>query len=47
MVLISNYPSNFLQKDFAVNDTSNTLINAVIEWLIFRGKEAFLLIADE
>jgi hypothetical protein len=46
MVATSNHSSSVIQKDAVMSGVANAVINGVIGWFMFRGKDAVPLTVD-
>ncbi len=46
MVSVSNHTSDVVKKDAIMNGVANAVINGVIGWFMFRGKDAVPLTVD-
>jgi hypothetical protein len=46
MVTVSNHASDVIQKDAFISGSANAVINGVIGWFMFRGKDALPLTVD-
>ncbi|UIE38028.1 hypothetical protein [Leptodesmis sichuanensis] len=46
MVPVSNHTSNVIKKDAFMSGAANAVINGVIGWFMFRGKDAVPLTVD-